>query len=154
MLSSDMNFPWLSLPAVKGTPSTYNKDLQEDKEPLFDAADTLSACSQIANGVLSTLDPVPDKMLAVCVSLSPCIYLNARLCVFVASARVRREGHPGICHGPLSPAHGKGSRQIFFSGETEAGSKRSHSSFGVLPSNTERNPRCCFQRSLCVVVLQ
>lgn len=53
------------LVSVKGTPSTYNKDLQEDKEPLFDAADTLSACSQIANGVLSTLEPVPDKMLAV-----------------------------------------------------------------------------------------
>merc|ERR1719183_1754483 len=52
------------LVSVKGTPSTYNKDLQEDKEPLFDAADTLSACSQIANGVLSTLEPVPDKMLA------------------------------------------------------------------------------------------
>jgi len=52
------------LVTVKGTPSTYNKDLQEDKEPLFDAADTLSACSQIANGVLSTLTPVPEKMIA------------------------------------------------------------------------------------------
>lgn len=56
------------LVTVKGTPSTYNKDLQEDKEPLFDCADTLSACSQIANGVLSTLEPVPAKMIAVCVS--------------------------------------------------------------------------------------
>jgi len=51
------------LTTVKGTPSTYNKDLQEDKEPLFDAADTLSACSRIANGVLSTLTPNKDKML-------------------------------------------------------------------------------------------
>ncbi|KAJ1491231.1 argininosuccinate lyase [Baffinella frigidus] len=49
---------------VKGTPSTYNKDLQEDKEPLFDVADTLRACSQICNGVISTLKPVPEKMLA------------------------------------------------------------------------------------------
>ncbi|EKX48973.1 hypothetical protein GUITHDRAFT_68151 [Guillardia theta CCMP2712] len=51
------------LVTVKGTPSTYNKDLQEDKEPLFDAADTLEACSLIANGVLSTLVTNKDKML-------------------------------------------------------------------------------------------
>lgn len=39
----------------KGLASTYNKDLQEDKEPLFDAIDTLSGCIQISTGVLSTL---------------------------------------------------------------------------------------------------
>jgi argininosuccinate lyase len=39
----------------KGLPSTYNKDLQEDKEPLFDAIDTLVGCIQISTGVLSTL---------------------------------------------------------------------------------------------------
>ena len=48
--------------SVKGLPSTYNKDLQEDKEPLFDSADTLAACLPIANGVLSTLTIKPDKM--------------------------------------------------------------------------------------------
>jgi argininosuccinate lyase len=42
---------------LKGLPSTYNKDLQEDKEPLFDAVDTLSGSLQIATGVLSTLTP-------------------------------------------------------------------------------------------------
>lgn len=42
---------------LKGLPSTYNKDLQEDKEPLFDAAETLSAALQIACGVISTLEP-------------------------------------------------------------------------------------------------
>jgi len=31
------------LTILKGTPMTYNRDLQEDKEPLFDAADTVSA---------------------------------------------------------------------------------------------------------------
>merc|ERR1719183_492648 len=50
--------------SVKGTPSTYNKDLQEDKEPLFDVADTIRACVQICNGVISTLEPVPGRMLA------------------------------------------------------------------------------------------
>lgn len=39
----------------KGLPSTYNKDLQEDKEPMFDALDTVSGCLQISTGVLSTL---------------------------------------------------------------------------------------------------
>ena len=38
---------------------------QEDKEPLFDCADTLRACSQIADGVVTTLRPNREKMLAV-----------------------------------------------------------------------------------------
>jgi argininosuccinate lyase len=40
---------------LKGLPTSYNKDLQEDKEPLFDAFTTLSGSLQIACGVLSTL---------------------------------------------------------------------------------------------------
>lgn len=48
----------------KGIPSTYNKDLQEDKEPLFDAVDTLAGCIQISTGVLSTLTINPIKMKA------------------------------------------------------------------------------------------
>lgn len=39
----------------KGLPSTYNKDLQEDKEPLFDTVDTLSASIQVLTGVLKTM---------------------------------------------------------------------------------------------------
>lgn len=48
----------------KALASTYNKDLQEDKEPLFDALDTLSGCIQISTGVLSTLKVNADKMKA------------------------------------------------------------------------------------------
>jgi len=44
------------LVSYKGLPSTYNKDLQEDKEPLFDTVDTISACLRIAEGVIGTLD--------------------------------------------------------------------------------------------------
>ncbi len=36
-----------------GLPLTYNKDMQEDKEHLFDAADTLDLCLQAAAGMLS-----------------------------------------------------------------------------------------------------
>ena len=49
---------------MKGLPSTYNKDLQEDKEPLFDAIDTLKGTLPIALGVLSTLAPRPARMAA------------------------------------------------------------------------------------------
>ena len=52
------------LVTVKGLPSTYNKDLQEDKEPLFDAIDTLKGTLPIAVGVLSTLTPRPERMAA------------------------------------------------------------------------------------------
>lgn len=41
---------------LKGVPSTYNKDLQEDKEPLFDCVDTVSAALRIAEGVIATLN--------------------------------------------------------------------------------------------------
>jgi len=43
------------LMTLKGLPSTYNKDLQEDKEALFDAIDTLAVELPVAAGVISTL---------------------------------------------------------------------------------------------------
>uniref|UniRef100_A0A8C0BDP5 Argininosuccinate lyase n=1 Tax=Buteo japonicus TaxID=224669 RepID=A0A8C0BDP5_9AVES len=43
------------LMVLKGLPSTYNKDLQEDKEAVFDVVDTLNAVLQVATGVISTL---------------------------------------------------------------------------------------------------
>ncbi len=49
---------------LKGLPSTYNKDLQEDKEPLFDAVHTLSSSLQIACGVISTLEPNVNALRA------------------------------------------------------------------------------------------
>ena len=42
---------------LKGLPMTYNKDLQEDKEPLFDALHSVSSSLQIACGVISTMTP-------------------------------------------------------------------------------------------------
>jgi len=37
---------------VKGLPQAYNRDLQEDKEPLFDAFDTVEACLELASLVV------------------------------------------------------------------------------------------------------
>ena len=50
------------LMTLKGLPSTYNKDLQEDKEPLFDAMDTLAGALPIAAGALATLTVKRDTM--------------------------------------------------------------------------------------------
>ena len=40
---------------MHGLPLTYNKDMQEDKEHLFDAADTLDLCLRAATGMMSTI---------------------------------------------------------------------------------------------------
>ncbi len=43
------------LTTLKGLPLAYNKDMQEDKEPLFDAMDSLSLCLRIVPRVLDTI---------------------------------------------------------------------------------------------------
>lgn len=50
------------LMTLKGLPSTYNKDLQEDKEAMFDVADTLDSLIPIAAGVMSTLSINRERM--------------------------------------------------------------------------------------------
>jgi len=52
------------LVTVKGLPSAYDKDLQEDKEPLFDTIDTLSLTLPVLAGVVATLRPRPAQMAA------------------------------------------------------------------------------------------
>ncbi len=47
---------------LKGLPLTYNKDLQEDKEPLFDAVDTVLLTVSALNGMISTLEFNTDRM--------------------------------------------------------------------------------------------
>lgn len=43
------------LTTLKGLPLTYNRDLQEDKPPLMDAADTVEACLTAAQGMVSEM---------------------------------------------------------------------------------------------------
>ncbi len=52
------------LTTLKGLPSAYNKDLQEDKEPLFDALDTLAVELPVAAGVIRTLKINGQRMAA------------------------------------------------------------------------------------------
>jgi argininosuccinate lyase len=50
---------------MKAQPLAYNKDNQEDKEPLFDTVDTLADCLAIMTELVATgLKPVPDRMRA------------------------------------------------------------------------------------------
>jgi len=49
---------------MKGLPSSYNKDMQEDKEPMFDAADTLEKCVSLLGSIIYTLTIDPSNMKA------------------------------------------------------------------------------------------
>lgn len=52
------------LTLMKAQPLAYNKDNQEDKEPLFDSADTLKNCLTAFGDMLPTLAPNKDAMRA------------------------------------------------------------------------------------------
>jgi argininosuccinate lyase len=43
------------LTTLKGIPLAYNKDMQEDKESIFDAVDTVKMCLQVFTGMIETL---------------------------------------------------------------------------------------------------
>lgn len=49
---------------LKGLPSTYNKDLQEDKQALFDSVDTTEMVLSIIAGVINSIEVFPENMLA------------------------------------------------------------------------------------------
>jgi argininosuccinate lyase len=49
---------------LHGLPLTYNKDMQEDKEHLFDAVDTLELCLDAATGMLSSISFSRENLAA------------------------------------------------------------------------------------------
>ncbi len=54
---------WNTLLIVqKALPLAYNKDLQEDKEPVFDAFDTLISCLQLMTGMISDMSVKSENM--------------------------------------------------------------------------------------------
>lgn len=52
------------LTTLKGLPLAYNKDLQEDKEALFDTVDTLKGCLEVLDAMLPTIEFRREKMAA------------------------------------------------------------------------------------------
>ncbi len=49
---------------MKGLPLAYSKDMQEDKEPAFDAIDAMSLAISAMTGMAADMEPVTDRMAA------------------------------------------------------------------------------------------
>ncbi len=50
------------LVVMKGLPLAYSKDMQEDKEPAFEALDTLSLVLEVTRGMIEDMQPVPERL--------------------------------------------------------------------------------------------
>ncbi len=52
------------LTTLKGLPLAYNKDMQEDKEAIFDSVDTVKKCLKIFAPMVQTMRAIPENMYA------------------------------------------------------------------------------------------
>ncbi len=52
------------LTTLKGLPLAYNKDMQEDKESVFDALDTVKMCLEVMIPMIATMTPLTENMKA------------------------------------------------------------------------------------------
>ena len=52
------------LTTLKGLPLAYNKDMQEDKEAIFDSVDTVKKCLKIFAPMIETMRAIPENMYA------------------------------------------------------------------------------------------
>ncbi len=59
------------LTVMKGLPMAYAKDMQEDKEPVFDAADTIALSVAAMTGMIADMTAEPDAMRAAAVNGHP-----------------------------------------------------------------------------------
>ncbi len=50
------------LTTLKGLPLAYNKDMQEDKEAVFDSIETVKKCLSVFIPMLDTMKPIPENM--------------------------------------------------------------------------------------------
>ena len=55
-----------TLTVLKGIPLAYNKDMQEDKEAIFDATDTVKKCLEVFIPMIRTMTPIKENMYAAC----------------------------------------------------------------------------------------
>ena len=53
-----------TLTMLKGIPLAYNKDMQEDKEAIFDSVDTLKKCLGVFVPMVDTMKPIKENMYA------------------------------------------------------------------------------------------
>ncbi|MEX2132860.1 MAG: lyase family protein, partial [Acidimicrobiia bacterium] len=87
------------LVTLKGLPLAYNKDLQEDKEPLFDSFDTIHLLLSAVDGMIATLTFDIERMAAG--AGSPYLYATDLAEWLVARGTPFREAH-GIVGGLVS----------------------------------------------------
>lgn len=78
------------LSVLKGLPSAYDKDLQEDKIPVFEATDTLCLMLPVVGGVVKTLHVHPDNMES---ALNPAILATDLADYLVGKGVPFREAH-------------------------------------------------------------
>ncbi len=82
------------LMTVKGLPLAYNKDLQEDKQPLFDAVESTVDTLDVMAGVVGTLRVRTDRMMA---AVSDAFLLSTDLADYLVEAGVPfREAHHAV----------------------------------------------------------
>ncbi|MFW6042622.1 MAG: argininosuccinate lyase [Chloroflexota bacterium] len=83
------------LMTLKGLPSAYDKDLQEDKEPVFDAYDTLSVVLPVMAGMIRTLEPQAEQMAA---QLEPGLLATELADYLVKKGMPFRQAHGVVGH--------------------------------------------------------
>ncbi len=81
------------LTTLKGLPSTYDKDLQEDKEPVFDAFDTLGLALPVMAGLIRTLQLRPERMA---VQLEPSLLATDLADYLVKKGMPFRQAHGAV----------------------------------------------------------
>jgi argininosuccinate lyase len=54
------------LTTMKGLPLSYNRDMQEDKEPMFDSADTVQYMLEVSAGMIESMTINEARMLSAC----------------------------------------------------------------------------------------
>lgn len=91
---------------LKGTPWSYNKDLQEDKEPLRRGVEDALRALEAARAVLRCVRPVPERMAA---AIDPSIFATDLADTLVERGLAFREAH-GIAAEAVRLAESSGRR--------------------------------------------
>ncbi len=78
---------------LKGLPTAYNKDLQEDKQPVFDAHDTLLEILPVLSGLIATLELRPERMAA---AITPDLLATDLADYLVGKGVPFREAHAAV----------------------------------------------------------
>jgi argininosuccinate lyase len=81
------------LTALKGLPSAYDKDLQEDKEPAFDSYETLRALLPVLTELITGLRTDPERMAA---AVDPALYAADLADYLVARGLPFRQAHAAV----------------------------------------------------------